>query len=97
VAFARQLRFFAHTVLTPSFACVIALVLLLPSFFVLGSHNPAGAPLQIPSASAQVPPSSTPDVLTNYKNIGVADPGMSVLVSVAIPLRNLALLSSLVK
>jgi subtilase family serine protease len=69
----------------------------MPSFFVLGPQAPASAPPQIPSASALVPPSSTPSALSSYKSLGAADPSMPLLVSVAIPLRNLPLLSSLVK
>jgi subtilase family serine protease len=38
-----------------------------------------------------------PGALSTYKSLGAADPSMPVLVSVAIPLRNLPLLSSLVK
>jgi len=63
----------------------------------LGPSLLAGAPAPIQSASAQVPPPSTPSALSSYKSIGAADPSMSVLVSVAIPLRNLPLLTSLVK
>src|SRR5580704_4158085 len=69
----------------------------MPSFFVLGPHSLSSVPPLIQSASAQVPPSSTPSALSSYKSVGAADPSMPVLVSVAIPLRNLALLSSLVK
>jgi len=83
--------------LTPSFACAIALLLLTPSLFVPGPNKIVGAPAAIQGASAQVPPPSTPSALSSYKSVGAADPSMSVLVSVAIPLRNLPLLSSLVK
>ncbi|HVB95126.1 MAG TPA: protease pro-enzyme activation domain-containing protein [Nitrososphaerales archaeon] len=91
------MRYLPSRVVTPSLACAIALLLLMPSFSVAAPRSPAGAPPQIPSAAAQVPPSSTPSALSSYKSIGAADPNMSVLVSVAIPLRNLPLLSSLVK
>jgi len=84
-------------VVTPSIACAVALLLLLPSFSVLGPHGFVGAPSRVQSASAQLPPLSTPTALSSYKSLGAADPSMSVLVSVAIPLRNLPLLSSLVK
>ncbi len=91
------MRFFARRVVTPSIACAVALLLLLPSFSVLGPHGFVGAPSRVQSASAQLPPLSTPTALSSYKSLGAADPSMSVLVSVAIPLRNLPLLSSLVK
>ena len=91
------MRFFAHKILTSSLACVVALLLLMPSFFVLGPHALASAPPQIQSASAAVPPSSTPSALSSYRSMGAADPSMPVVVSVAIPLRNLPLLSSFVK
>jgi subtilase family serine protease len=91
------LRFFAGRSLTPSSVFAVALLLLLPSFFVLSPNNLAGAMAQTQSASPQVPLPSTPNALSSYKSVGAADPSMSVLVSVAIPLRNLPLLTSLVK
>ena len=91
------MRYLVQRTVTAPFACAVALLLLLPSFFVLGPHGLAGASSQVQSASALVPPPSTPGALSSYKSVGAADPGMSVLVSVAIPLRNLPLLSSLVK
>ena len=91
------MRFYPHRILAPSFACVVALLLLLPSFSVLGPRGLASASGQIQNASAQLPPSSTPSALSSYRSVGAADPSMPVIVNVAIPLRNLAQLSSLVK
>ncbi len=92
-----HLRYLAHRTVAPSLACAVALLLLVPSFLVIGPRGlPAAAP-PVQAASAQVPPPSKPSALSSYRSIGAADPGMSVLVSVAIPLRNLPLLSSIVK
>lgn len=88
------MRFFASS---SSLAPIVALVLLTPSFLVLSPSTLAAAPRQAQSAASAVPPSSTAGSLSSYKSAGAADPSMSVLVSVAIPLRNLPLLSSLVK
>jgi subtilase family serine protease len=78
-------------------ALAFALLLLLPSFFVVGPRSATGAPAAVDNTSAQFPPSSTPSALSSFKSMGAADPGTSVLVSVAIPLRNLAQLASIVK
>jgi len=87
------LRFFNSS---RALAPFIALVLLTPSFLVLSPNALTAAPGEAQTALAAVPP-STPNSLTSYRSVGAADPGMSVLVTVAIPLRNLPLLSSLVK
>jgi subtilase family serine protease len=90
----RPLRFVAQQLLVPTSACVIVL-LLMPSFLVF-TQAKAGASPQIPGAAQAAPPSD-PSPISSYRSIGAADPTMSVLVSVAIPLRNLPTLSSLVK
>ena len=91
------MRFFAHSAPSPYFASALALLLLLPSFSALAPRALAGATTQIQGAPAQTPPPSAPSALSSYKSLGAADPSTSVLVSVAIPLRNLSLLSSIVK
>lgn len=63
----------------------------------MSGGRPAATSAQLPTASAQVPPSSKASPLSSYKSVGTADPSTPVLVSVAIPLRNLPLLTSLVK
>ncbi len=88
------MRFFASPA---SFAAAIALLLLTPSFLVLSPATLAATPGQGQTPLAPVPPSSSPSSVSSYKTVGAADPAMSVLVSVAIPLRNLPLLSSLVR
>jgi subtilase family serine protease len=69
----------------------------MPTFFVRSPNNAVGNPAQIPPVSAQVPAPSKPSPLSSYRSAGAADPNMPVIVSVGIPLRNLPLLSSLVK
>lgn len=86
------MRFFASS---HSLAPIVALLLLTPSFLVLNPANVAAAPRA--QASLAAAPSSSPSALSSYRSLGAADPAMPVLVSVAIPLRNLPLLSSLVK
>ncbi len=78
-------------------ALVIAMLLLMPSLFLFTDGAAAGKPSQIATASGLVPASTKPSPLSSYKSAGAADPNMPVLVSVVIPLRNLPLLTSLVK
>lgn len=73
------------------------LLLLMQTFSVLGHDTVAGAPAQIQGQSLQAPPPSEPSAFSSYRSVGAANPNMPVLVSVAIPLRNLPLLTSLVK
>ena len=82
---------------TPALACVIALLLLMPTFTALSQNEAAGAPAQAQSASPQVPAPSGANPLSSYRSAGAADPSMPLLVSIDIPLRNLSLLSSIVK
>ena len=91
------MRFFANR--PPASAIVLAVVslLLLPSFFVFGQGNAAATPSPAAPASPRIPSASRPNSLSNYKVVGTADPNLPVLVSVVIPLRNLPMLSSLVK
>jgi subtilase family serine protease len=78
-------------------ALVVALLLLMPSFFVFTVSAAGGASSQVATAPAEVPAAAKPSPLSSYKSIGAADPNMPVLVSVVIPLRNLQMLTSLVK
>src|SRR5271169_5588707 len=93
----RELRFFVHSTPSPYFASAVALLLLLPTLSALSPRALAGATTQAQGAPAQTPPPSTPSAFSSYRSLGPADPSMPVIVSVAIPLRNLALLSSIVK
>lgn len=76
----------------------LAALLLAPSLLVVspieGAANTASSGVAPSFAAAQPAASSA---FSNYRAVGGADPNMSVLVSIAIPLRNLPLLSSLVK
>jgi len=66
-------------------------MILLPSLLVAFSGN------GIPAVSATQPSLAGIKPLSGYKSIGAADPNMPVTVSVAIPLRNVSGLGSLVK
>ena len=81
----------------PTVACAVSLILLMPSFFVLGPKSAANASVPSATAPAQLPSSSGPKPLSSFRSAGAADPSMPVLVSIVVPLRNLATLSSLVK
>jgi len=73
---------------------VVALLLLLPALFVL---SPGSAVPQTQNSSAPIPTSAKASAFSSYKSAGPLDPSTPVLVSVAIPLRNLPLLSSMVE
>jgi subtilase family serine protease len=70
---------------------VIAVLILAPSFLAVSNGG------VVPTASASQPSLEGIKPLSGYKSVGAADPGMQVTVSVAIPLRNLPELESLVK
>lgn len=80
-------------------ALAVALVLLSPAFLVIPSAGAASAPTQgsPPSLPQVPPPQGTPSAFSSFRPAGPAGASMPVLLSVAIPLRNLPLLSSLVK
>ena len=81
------------------FAAAIAILLLMPTFLVLDPARAAPAQAQqvAQTSSPLLPPSSTLNPLSSFRNVGPVNPQTSVLVSVAIPLRNLAELTSFVK
>ncbi len=81
----------------PALAFAMGLLLLMPSFFVFGPSGVTAASAQPSTASPQVPSPAKPNSLSSYRSVGPADPNLPVLVSVVIPLRNLPMLSSLVK
>jgi subtilase family serine protease len=69
----------------------------MPSFFVVAANAAGGAPSRAAPQPVQTFPSAKPSPLSSYKSAGAADPNLPVLVSVVIPLRNLPLLTALVK
>jgi len=91
------LQFFAKRTSVEAPVFVIFLLLLMPSFLVISQNRVAAPSPPVATSSPQPSIVSTPNPVSTYKSLGLANPSMSVLVSVEIPLRNLPLLSSYVK
>lgn len=78
-------------------ALAVAFFLLSPTFLLFPSAAASSSPAPATGIPGLPPPQATPSAFSTFKQSGAADPSMPVLVSVAIPLRNLPLLTSLVK